>query len=412
MIIYGVPRTRYLVGTWYLAVYLNQCSCSPWMFNALSELKLTKRESRVLFKNYAKNARLEFRKILKENSEVCARYTYGMFHIARKYEVSRTLHETTSGVNFGFQHHSCYVIRQRKERALGNWERSYIIVMVIATWHNKFKSSSIWYQGTVALSYHRFNTIPNRLHRSCSMTFDSRCDSVQSNGSLAACFIVVFGAVLLFIGPFYALVFLVLTMCISVISQEFRGRRRFRLAVEQRSSERPVDIESLGRIPAPRVVPESAPDLSSLVVRTFHKDDPMFTCEICLEDAQEGEEVASSSNKDCIHEFHGNCIRQALRRQQTCPCCRRDYLSPHDAVVAPSPSDQVIPHRMDSPTTVEEEDIPVWSMMHGAEIWPICLVSSGARNCSWESSSSSLWWILNFPSRLWSCFILSMLFAV
>lgn len=189
------------------------------------------------------------------------------------------------------------------------------------------------------------------------MTTESRCESFQRNGVFAIILVIVFGALLLFLGPFFALVFVVLAMSISAFSQEIRLRRRFRLASEQRSIERRDEILSIGRIPAPRAVPKPSLDLSVLVVRTFHMDDVMFTCEICLEDAQEGEELASSPNKDCIHEFHADCIRQSLLRLPTCPCCRRDFLSPHDAVVAPTVTDEAIPQRVDSTTEGQVEEI-------------------------------------------------------
>ena len=189
------------------------------------------------------------------------------------------------------------------------------------------------------------------------MTPESRCESFQRNGVVAASFIIVFSAVLLLFGPFFALVFALLAMCISAISHEIRLRRRFRLAAEQRSIERRDNIVSLGRVPALRAVPKPYPDLSALVVRTFHNDDTMFTCEICLEDAQEGDELASSPNKDCIHEFHADCIRQSLLRLPTCPCCRRDFFSPHDAVIAPTVTDEAIPQRVDSTTEVQVEEI-------------------------------------------------------
>jgi hypothetical protein len=72
-------------------------------------------------------------------------------------------------------------------------------------------------------------------------------------------------------------------------------------------------------------------DLSTLTLRTIKADEPVvivivMTCDICLEDMKEGEKVAASPNPECIHEFHAHCIVQALQRQTTCPCCRREYL--------------------------------------------------------------------------------------
>ena len=42
------------------------------------------------FEDSQKYARLELCKIFEKKSEVCARYTKGIFHVARKYRVSRT----------------------------------------------------------------------------------------------------------------------------------------------------------------------------------------------------------------------------------------------------------------------------------------------------------------------------------
>lgn len=67
-------------------------------------------------------------------------------------------------------------------------------------------------------------------------------------------------------------------------------------------------------------------DFAALVVRTMDKRDESPLCEICLEEIKEGDLVANSPNKECIHSFHKECIRQALGRTPTCPCCRRDYL--------------------------------------------------------------------------------------
>jgi len=64
---------------------------------------------------------------------------------------------------------------------------------------------------------------------------------------------------------------------------------------------------------------------SSLVVRTMPPKGIAMTCEICLEDVLEGEQMRGSPNAECIHEFHLECILHALQRRTICPCCRRDY---------------------------------------------------------------------------------------
>jgi hypothetical protein len=51
------------------------------------------------------------------------------------------------------------------------------------------------------------------------------------------------------------------------------------------------------------------------------------TCDICLMEYQIGDEVTISRNPDCLHIFHKACIIEWLRKRQTCPCCRRNYLN-------------------------------------------------------------------------------------
>lgn len=67
-------------------------------------------------------------------------------------------------------------------------------------------------------------------------------------------------------------------------------------------------------------------DFDALVVRTMDQTDEPRLCEICLEEIKEGDLVANSPNKECIHSFHKECICQALGCTPTCPCCRREYL--------------------------------------------------------------------------------------
>ena len=67
---------------------------------------------------------------------------------------------------------------------------------------------------------------------------------------------------------------------------------------------------------------------SLLVRRTIQNDDLPVTCVICLDDVQVDEEAAGSPNKDCIHEFHPDCISEALMTKTTCPSCAREFLVP------------------------------------------------------------------------------------
>jgi Ring finger domain len=51
------------------------------------------------------------------------------------------------------------------------------------------------------------------------------------------------------------------------------------------------------------------------------------SCAICLDRFKSGEDICSSRNKDCPHEFHLDCIFSWLLQSQDCPCCRRDYIT-------------------------------------------------------------------------------------
>lgn len=50
-------------------------------------------------------------------------------------------------------------------------------------------------------------------------------------------------------------------------------------------------------------------------------------CGICLCEYEEGEEICWSSNIECTHLFHKDCIVEWLMRHDDCPCCRCDYLT-------------------------------------------------------------------------------------
>ena len=52
-------------------------------------------------------------------------------------------------------------------------------------------------------------------------------------------------------------------------------------------------------------------------------------CSICLCEYTVGSDTVWSSNPQCDHVFHANCIEQWLMKQRDgplCPCCRRDFV--------------------------------------------------------------------------------------
>ena len=134
-------------------------------------------------------------------------------------------------------------------------------------------------------------------------------------------FMVAFGIILLFLGPFSALIFAVILMAGSVIYRELV--RLQQLEVGTVGAVGDAESQYAARFQAYLVV-----DLEPLRRRTIQQNDALVTCEICLEDFHEGDKVAGSPNEQCIHEFHEECISEALQRTTTCPCCRREYLHP------------------------------------------------------------------------------------
>mmetsp|Transcript_8307 Transcript_8307/g.10237 ORF Transcript_8307/g.10237 Transcript_8307/m.10237 type:complete len:196 (-) Transcript_8307:82-669(-) len=50
-------------------------------------------------------------------------------------------------------------------------------------------------------------------------------------------------------------------------------------------------------------------------------------CDICLGEFKDGDNISSSHNMNCEHHFHKDCIIEWLIRHDTCPCCRRKYLT-------------------------------------------------------------------------------------
>ncbi len=84
------------------------------------------------------------------------------------------------------------------------------------------------------------------------------------------------------------------------------------------------ESESIVTIPKPGVLAETAE-----TIRT--KDNlrqVTGTCAICLSSYKAGETVVWSSNTDCPHAFHTNCIVTWIKKRYTssCPCCRRGFI--------------------------------------------------------------------------------------
>ena len=64
---------------------------------------------------------------------------------------------------------------------------------------------------------------------------------------------------------------------------------------------------------------------------TFSNDDYDCNnkiCGICLEHYNVGDEVCLSTNEQCDHIFHKECILSWLMRHDDCPNCRAMFLSP------------------------------------------------------------------------------------
>lgn len=53
-------------------------------------------------------------------------------------------------------------------------------------------------------------------------------------------------------------------------------------------------------------------------------------CAICLDEYAEGDDVCASFNRRCKHVFHRSCIIDWLMSDDTCPCCRQNFIAFHD----------------------------------------------------------------------------------
>ena len=148
--------------------------------------------------------------------------------------------------------------------------------------------------------------------------------------------------------------FLSLSLCLVWCwYNRYRSHRRVVLALQ-----REQDMEAMSRIEANvktfsnlvdmkrrrwlksalkdqlKIISKPDMDSQSREQRTSEKgsdcqeEDPYNACSICLEDFEEGDSVAQSSNSLCRHSFHQDCIVSwlVLSKHSYCPCCRRPFL--------------------------------------------------------------------------------------
>lgn len=54
------------------------------------------------------------------------------------------------------------------------------------------------------------------------------------------------------------------------------------------------------------------------------------SCAICLDDYERGDRISQSFNRRCQHVFHHKCILDWLVTDDTCPCCRQNFLEFYD----------------------------------------------------------------------------------
>lgn len=71
------------------------------------------------------------------------------------------------------------------------------------------------------------------------------------------------------------------------------------------------------------------PQYNTATTTTSRKRLVSATCAICLDQYEPGCYVSWSSNKECMHAFHRDCILMWLLKKEEllCPCCRRGFVS-------------------------------------------------------------------------------------
>lgn len=83
-------------------------------------------------------------------------------------------------------------------------------------------------------------------------------------------------------------------------------------------------------------------------MRSLNDSDAHQSCAICLDQFEDGEDICSSQNRHCKHQFHLSCTFEWLLKSQECPCCRRDYLTIENSTLDLEAAQQLSPSNTDS----------------------------------------------------------------
>jgi Ring finger domain len=95
----------------------------------------------------------------------------------------------------------------------------------------------------------------------------------------------------------------------------------------------------------------SEPRLPPAEVKAIAETDPVGgedaggdnskACAICLDEYSDGDDVCFSYNRRCQHVFHRSCIIDWLMSDDTCPCCRQNFVAFQDVEVGQAGSTSV-----------------------------------------------------------------------
>ncbi|KAL7565154.1 hypothetical protein ACA910_021532 [Epithemia clementina (nom. ined.)] len=111
-------------------------------------------------------------------------------------------------------------------------------------------------------------------------------------------------------------------------------------------------------------------------------------CDICLLEFESGDVIAWSTNPNCDHAYHSDCISDWLLRQPTCPSCRQEYLP------SPPSSDNEDDHDEENPFADDGDDLDEEEISSD-----VFLSSSSASSSSSSSSTASTLSALPEPSH-------------